>query len=52
MAKLNALKLFKKFADQKVSFTDCTSSVLAQRYKIKNIFTFDKHFSRAGFKQF
>jgi len=49
---LAALKYFKKYADQKVSFTDCISFVLANKNKIKNIFTFDQHFKRAGYKQY
>ena len=44
-----ALKLFKKYADQKISFTDCFSFVVMSRLKIKKVFTFDSHFSYVGF---
>ncbi|MEW6664915.1 MAG: PIN domain-containing protein [Thermodesulfobacteriota bacterium] len=46
---LNALKLFKKFADQQTSFTDCISFVLMRRNKINRVFAFDAHFSLLGF---
>ncbi|MBI1870727.1 MAG: type II toxin-antitoxin system VapC family toxin [Chlamydiae bacterium] len=47
---LNAIVLFEKYADQKVSFTDCISFVLMKRRNIQKVFTFDKHFKRAGFE--
>ncbi len=46
---IEALDLFEKFADQKVSYTDCISFVLMRRDGIKRAFTFDQHFARAGF---
>ncbi len=46
---LEAVNLFKKYADQKISFTDCISFVLMHRHKIKRVFTFDRHFKSAGF---
>ncbi len=46
----NALDLFEKFADQKVSFTDCISFVLMTRASVKRVFTFDPRFERAGFR--
>ena len=48
---LAALELFEKYADQKVSFTDCISFVLMRRTKIQQVFSFDKHFEQAGFKK-
>lgn len=42
---LEALRLFEKYADQKVSFTDCISSVLMRKKSLSHIFTFDNHFS-------
>jgi uncharacterized protein len=45
-----ALRLFRKYADQKVSFTDCISFALMHRYKIPTAFTFDRHFRLAGWK--
>ncbi len=44
-----ALILFEKYSDQKVSFTDCISFVLMKKEKIKRVFTFDNHFQIAGF---
>lgn len=44
-----ALTFFLKYADQTVSFTDCTSFVLMRRQGIKRVFGFDAHFRLAGF---
>jgi uncharacterized protein len=44
-----ALSLFVKYADQSVSFTDCTSFVLMRRQGLKRVFGFDDHFRLAGF---
>jgi len=44
-----ALGLFRKLADQKVSFTDCISFALMRRHRVKRAFTFDRHFNLAGF---
>lgn len=46
---LDALDLFEKLADQKVSYTDCISFVLMRQKKIGNAFTFDSHYEIAGF---
>ncbi len=45
-----AVDLFTKFADQQVSFTDCTSFVLMRRNRLSRAFTFDRHFVTAGFE--
>jgi uncharacterized protein len=45
-----ALLLMRKFADQKVSFTDCLSAVLMKRAGIKTVFGFDRHFEAMGFR--
>jgi len=47
---LAALDLFARFADQKVSFTDCTSFALMRRHRLSRVFTFDRHFVAAGFE--
>ena len=45
----SALSLFRKLADQEVSFTDCVSFALMRRHKIARAFTFDRHCAVAGF---
>ena len=45
-----ALQLFRKFADQKVSFTDCVSFAIMRKFGIQTAFTFDRHFLHAGFR--
>lgn len=47
---LDALRLFEKHSDQKVSFTDCISCVLMRKNSLTQIFTFDHHFSLWKFK--
>lgn len=47
---LIALKLFAKLADQQVSFTDCVSFALMDTRRVVRAFTFDRHFSVAGFR--
>jgi hypothetical protein len=44
-----ALVYFKKYADQKISFTDCLSFVIMEKLSINRVFTFDRHFQYAGF---
>lgn len=44
-----ALDRFEKYADQGVSFTDCTSFVLMEQNHIRTAFTFDHHIALAGF---
>jgi uncharacterized protein len=44
-----AFRVFRKYAGQNVSFTDCVSFVLMRRHGITRAFTFDHHFARAGF---
>lgn len=45
-----AVELFEKYADQSVSFMDCVSFVLMERRNITSVFSFDRHFTIAGFK--
>jgi len=44
-----ALEFFTKYADQGVSFTDCTSFALMKRERIRRAFSFDSHFAHVGF---
>lgn len=47
-----ALNLFRKYADQTVSFTDCLSFALMRQRNLTCAFTFDHHFELAGFERF
>lgn len=47
-----AIKIFKKYADHKVSFTDALSCTLMRMYRIHVVFSFDTHFSMMGFHLF
>ena len=47
---LASLELFEKYADQKISFTNCVSFTLMRKVGLSRVFTFDKHFCWAGFK--
>jgi hypothetical protein len=45
-----AVRLFRKYADRRVSFTDCISFVLMRRQRLRKAFAYDVHFERAGFE--
>ncbi len=45
-----AIFLFRKYTDQILSMTDCTSAVLTNDYGVDAIFTFDSDFKALGFK--
>lgn len=49
-AEVEALRIFEKFADQQVSFTDCVSFALMRSRRIDRAFSFDRHFALAGFE--
>ena len=40
-----------QYSDQQISFTDALSFTLMRRLKITEAFTFDRHFTIAGFQQ-
>lgn len=46
----DALRWLEKFADQKLSLTDCLSFALMRREGIEAVFGFDHHFDLAGFE--
>ena len=48
---LEAVSLFERYADQRVSFTDAVSFALMRRHGIRDAFTFDRHFALAGFSR-
>ena len=45
-----AIRVLKKFADQKLSFTDAISMAFMKRNALKRAFAFDDDFRRAGFE--
>ena len=45
-----AFRLFRKFSDLQISFTDCVSFAIMKRRKIRTAFTFDRRFADAGFE--
>ncbi len=47
-SEIRALRYFEKYADQRVSFTDCVSFALMESARIKRVFSFDQHFALAG----
>ena len=48
-AEVKAIDIFEKYADQKITFTDCISFVLMKQEGIKRAFSFDFHFRLAGY---
>lgn len=44
------IDLFRNRPDKAWSFTDCSSFVLMKAFRIQTAFTFDEHFSQAGFQ--
>ena len=45
-----ALRWMRKYADQRVGFTDGISFAIMRRLRITTAFTFDRHFRLAGFR--
>src|SRR5262245_55682048 len=45
-----AWRLFKKYRDQMLSFTDCTSFAVMGKFSLREVFTFDDDFSKVGFE--
>jgi uncharacterized protein len=44
-----AIALLKHYRDQRISLTDAVSFKIMERHAIREAFTFDSHFSTAGF---
>ncbi len=49
---VRAIYFFRKYADQKVRFTDCISFALMQKNNIERVLAFDLHFQLAGFSRY
>lgn len=47
-----AWKFFQDLPGRGISFTDCTSFAVMKRLGLKEVFTFDRDFAKAGFKLF
>lgn len=45
-----AWKLFRELPGRGISFTDCTSFAVMKRLGLKEAFTFDRDFEKAGFR--
>ncbi|HLF27581.1 MAG TPA: PIN domain-containing protein [Anaerolineae bacterium] len=45
-----AWQLFKTYDDKEFSFTDCASFAVMRRERLRDAFTFDRHFEQAGFR--
>ncbi len=44
-----ALQILRKYADHRLSFTDCTTTVLLEQLDIDRIFAFDDDFRKLGY---
>jgi len=44
-----AWEIFCRYKDKELSFTDCTSFALMEKFGIKNAFAFDEDFERVGY---
>ena len=44
-----ALRRLRKYADHRLSFTDCTTLVLLERQGIERVFAFDNDFRKLGY---
>lgn len=45
-----AWRLFKMYDDKDFSFIDCASFAAMRRERLRDAFTFDRHFEQAGFR--
>jgi len=45
-----AWRLFKTYDDKEFSFTDCASIAVMRRQRLRDAFTFDRHFEQAGLR--
>lgn len=45
-----ALRLMRKYADQRLSFTDCTTIALLKQLEMDQVFAFDEDFSKVGYR--
>lgn len=49
---LAALEKLRKYSDQTLSFTDCTSAVLMESLKIREVLSLDDDFVKVGFRKY
>jgi uncharacterized protein len=47
---LLAADLMEKFAEQRIGFVDCVSFVVMKRFRLREVFGFDRHFTYARFR--
>ena len=45
-----AIKIFNSQTSKRVSLTDCSNMAIMRQENIKNVFSFDKHYEKNGFK--
>ncbi len=45
-----AWAMFQQYDDKDFSFTDCTSFVVMQQQKLREVFSFDHHFEQVNFR--
>ena len=45
---LSAWQIFRQYTDKDWSFTDCTSKIVIEQFKITHAFSFDQHFRQFG----
>jgi uncharacterized protein len=50
-AREEAWRIFQKFGEHDLSFTDCTSAAVMKRHGMVQILTLDRHFTLLGFER-
>jgi uncharacterized protein len=47
---IQACDLYQKYPDKQWGLVDCFSFITMEKYQIRQVLTFDRHFSQAGFE--